>query len=352
MNFKQAMQVIPLAIKHRIVPYLHGSQGIGKTDLITQIADSMGVDLIHLHLSTQEVGDLIGLQVRNADGTTSHCRPKWLPTEGRGIIFLDEFNRAHQDVLQAMFPFLLTGCIHTHKIGGDWRIVAAGNYSNDAFNVTDTSDAALMSRFLHIDFKPEVSEFVEYLEGKNEELAADWVKAHPEMLRSQGKFDFSMVKPDRRSIDKFLIPMSKEKLDPDVKIEVYQGCVGTSAAASFAAWETKQEESLKVKDILENYSKVKQRVIELSNSGKESRLDILGAVVDEFVAKLKDKPDTLIASDKKVSNLVAFIGDIPLEMAMKLFKKLDEFPFKNRLKITNNVELMQKISKRHEAKQV
>jgi len=137
MNIQQAKQTLPILMKHDIVAFLWGVQGVGKTETVRQIADSNGGGFVHLHLATQEVGDLVGLLKHNNDGTVSHACPEWLPTPqaieaGRfastGIVFLDELNRAHPDVLQAIFSLVMGKTIHTHKLADGWKIVVAGNY--------------------------------------------------------------------------------------------------------------------------------------------------------------------------------------------------------------------------------
>jgi MoxR-like ATPase len=163
MNIQDFKKYLPTLLKNNIVPFTWGNQGIGKTQSIAQVAAQAGIGFVHLHLATQEVGDLVGLLMIQADGTVKHARPEWFPTEGEGIIFLDELNRAHPDVIQAMFSFITSKTIHTHKLPDGWKIVAAGNYQSDQFNVTDTSDAAWMSRFCHIELQPTVQEFTEAL---------------------------------------------------------------------------------------------------------------------------------------------------------------------------------------------
>src|ERR1019366_7781561 len=117
MNFTEIKKTIPVLLRNRVVPFLWGAQGVGKTQGVRQIAEEMGGGFVHLNLATQEVGDLVGLLVHNSDGTVKHARPEWFPIEGKGIVFLDECNRASPDGLQAMFPFITEGTIHTHRLG-------------------------------------------------------------------------------------------------------------------------------------------------------------------------------------------------------------------------------------------
>jgi len=62
---------------------------------------------------------------------------------------LDEINRGHPDVLQAIFQLVLDRKIFTHELSESVGIVCAGNYSDDDYQVTEL-DPALMDRFLHL----------------------------------------------------------------------------------------------------------------------------------------------------------------------------------------------------------
>ncbi len=55
MNIKQLKESLPLLLKHNVVPFIWGHQGVGKTQSIAQVAKAAKVGFIHLHLATQEV---------------------------------------------------------------------------------------------------------------------------------------------------------------------------------------------------------------------------------------------------------------------------------------------------------
>lgn len=351
MNIRETKEAIRALMKLDIVPFLWGSQGIGKTETVEAVGKDLGIKVLHLHLSTQEVGDLIGLQMRKEDGTTIHCRPAWFPTEGRGIIFLDEFNRAHPDVLQPMLPFVLSKTLHTHKLPDGWHIVAAGNYNSGEFNVTDTSDAALLSRFCHIDFQPSSEEFIAYLEDKGADQIADWLRADSSIVsREKHKsFDFGTIKPDNRRIFKMLFPIHEMDMEEGLKFQLMQGAVGTTAATSFSSFLKTKEEGLKLKEILENYSVVKEKVLLLSNNKKESRLDVIGKVADELLSKLVNNKGLLSTKEKYVENLKSFLLDIPLEVGMKIFEGMGKIKFDHRDSILNNPEFIKRVTNKYGA---
>src|SRR5690606_5113410 len=80
---------------------LIGHRGVGKTEMIRQVADSVSKDLdikmdvITLCVSTMEPPEFNGLMyIDPKSGVSKFARPEYLPSEGHGILFFDEWNRA------------------------------------------------------------------------------------------------------------------------------------------------------------------------------------------------------------------------------------------------------------------
>lgn len=180
----------------RLPVLLHGVHALGKTEIVAQIAKAIDYNYVPLYLSTQDVSDLIGLPYKEhlffRDGklitekeyidisnisaeelmklckksSTRFAMPDWLSDamadERPCIFFLDEMNRGPLYVLQTMLPFVLEGRLHTHRIREKDIVVGAMNPDTAEYSVEAVSDKALLSRFAHFYFEPEVSEWVSY----------------------------------------------------------------------------------------------------------------------------------------------------------------------------------------------
>lgn len=327
MNISGLKKSFMFFYRNQITPFLHGSQGIGKTQVIEQACKENGLECIVLHLATQDVGDLVGLLVKNSDGTVNHAKPKWFPTEGQGIVFCDEANRAPSDVIQAMYSFMTPKrSIHTHVLPPGWSVMCAGNYQSDRFQVTDTSDAAWMSRFCHIDFVPSVEEFLVYAENKGADTVADFIREQPSLLemsaKDAGRFDDSFIQPDRRAwLDGVFKLEAEPDLPDELRYELYSGFVGKPAAAAFITHKQKTEKSLSLGQILKSYNTHQKRVRSLSSAEKEYRFDVLNQPIDELLVRIETMPD-LLTTDKALENLKSYLLDIPRELSMKCFSKL------------------------------
>ncbi len=345
MNITNFKKVLPKLLKHNVVPFLWGYQGVGKTQAVKQYAQENDLGFVHLHLATQEVGDLVGLLKHNDDGTVSHVAPEWLPKSGKGIVFLDELNRAHPDVLQAMFSFITNKTIHSHKLPDNWHIVAAGNYPSEEFTVSDTSDAAFMSRFCHIKLEPTVSEFVNYVESKGYGDIADFISEHPECLEQKRKNTFEVqVTPDRRAWADLVAPLDKEGFDSkSTAFEVISGLVGVSAAGAFLAFKENGEKKIGLKDILNNFDLVKTKVEKLT-SKNEVRFDVLNKPLEEICTNVEEldfsKPTvnvTLGYSDVECNNLINYLMLVPIELVVQINNRLTQISSIVRCKEYNTI---------------
>lgn len=346
MNISEFKKYLPVLMNNNIPPFVWGNPGIGKTQAVKQVAKELGIGCFVLNLATQDVGDLVGLLVHDpATGTVYHAKPKWWPAEGtRGILFLDEANRAHPEVQQALYPMMTSRTLHTHILPDGWAIVLAGNYNNERHNVTDMSDDAWVSRFCQIDLKPTVQEFISYAESVGADTVASFITEHPQMLETNFKDsnDF-FVKPDRRSYIEMINLLEREEMPETVRYELYTGIIGVTATAAFFAHKKQAGRAIKLKDIVKDYSKVKSRVT-AANRKDSTSFDVLAAPIEELTLTLEQKPDFL--TEQKVVQLKEFLLDIPLELLFKTCTKLSTLTFGFKDSVLNDPVFVKRISNR------
>ncbi len=79
--------------KDYLVPMAWGDPGLGKSDITEAVTADLGLDLIYADLVTRDPADLGGMPWIH-DGRTTRLRPDWMPTDGKGILFLDELPQA------------------------------------------------------------------------------------------------------------------------------------------------------------------------------------------------------------------------------------------------------------------
>ena len=139
------LETAPLFPAHQAI-LLVGNTGIGKSQLMYQLADILNLPLIDRRLSQMMEGDLLGLpQIK--DNVTSFCPPDWVHNicEKPYLLFLDEINRAENHLQQMIFQLILDRRIQDFEIHPQTRICAAMNVGSHYF--VNQMDPALIRRF-------------------------------------------------------------------------------------------------------------------------------------------------------------------------------------------------------------
>jgi len=151
MRIDEAKEVLKFIMQNGEVPVLVGEAGIGKTEIIKRIGAETNRNVIILMLSQMEPGDLLGLPSRDEKNQkTIYYKPDWWPESGDTIIFLDEINRAHISVRNAVMQLLLDKRIHNNVLPEGTWLVAAMNPETDNYEVEQIMDQAFMDRFVWI----------------------------------------------------------------------------------------------------------------------------------------------------------------------------------------------------------
>lgn len=140
--------VLEVAYRARRPALLEGPTGIGKSELVQALAARLGLSFSVLDLSLLEPPDLIGLPVIT-DGRTSYAVPSALPRDGKGILMLEELNRAERYIQQPALQLLTARRLHDYELPPGWACFAAINPESGDYQVTPL-DPALKARFLHL----------------------------------------------------------------------------------------------------------------------------------------------------------------------------------------------------------
>lgn len=308
------------------IPFLVvGTMGIGKSQVHAQVAQELSTpekpfQIIDLRLAQQEPGDLIGLPRSNKEtGKTTWLKPEWWPEEGtRGILFLDEVNRAPVDVRQAVFQLVLDRKLHTHQLPNGWYVHAAMNPDNGAYQ-TEQLDQAMVRRFCVIKLAADLEDWSKFwykrYEGDEKaEFIARFVMAHKKLLVLQEEFDIES-KPTPDSYRMAYELWSSGAIPDNLQAEVFRGVIGNEASIAFIRFlDKKFVKPISGKEILANYGKVKEAVLAQSNDANYVTLhDLIGIISD---GKNVNKA--------QLDNLAAFLLDAPAESQATLIVKMPD----------------------------
>jgi hypothetical protein len=138
--------------------FVFGAPGIGKTEIVAQAADKLGIDFLPLDIPNMAMEDLVGVPEAR-DGVTyfnpTALLPRDLGSGKGGIIFLDELNKSDEVVLRRLNQFIQMGRLPGYQLPAKWIFVAAGNRREDKVDISEM-DASFVQRFKVVNYVPEV----------------------------------------------------------------------------------------------------------------------------------------------------------------------------------------------------
>lgn len=336
MDIKTFKKALPYLMKAKVASLVWGRHGIGKSETAKQFADELGYKFMYLNLGTQDVGDLLGLPDFDTDDkgrkiATKHFTPNWLkeiidyctnnPKSG-AILALDEMNRARRDVLQAVFPLVLEGRMHTTYLPNNCYIMAMSNPNTEDYIVTDIADKAFMDRFCHIKLDPTVSEWLDYAEKSDTDPdIIEFIRTQPELLENKTEdFNYEEVKPSRRSY-KALDRLKKQDMPFNLLQELSYGLIGMAATTAFIESIKNTDKPLSAEDILKHFNKHKKRVEQYSDHATGGRMDLLKATSDNILKYVKSKDKTKFTAVEG-DNLMKFLKAIPADLCYSSAREL------------------------------
>ena len=336
MGPKAAKRAIRKAVSTRRPVFLWGPPGIGKSDLVKQIGEDAGREVIDVRLALWEPTDIKGIPYYNAEqGKMVWAPPAELPTdpESTALIFLDELNSAPPAVQAAAYQLILNRRVGTYELPKGVDVVAAGNREGDR-GVTYRMPAPLANRFVHLEMKVDFDDWQEWATGN---------KIHPEVVgyvsfAKQDLYDFDPKSPSKA----FATPRSwmfvselldGEDSDTDTLHNLIAGAIGDGLAVKFMAHRkiaaklpkpedilSGKEKELKVKEVSAMYSLTTSLCYELQAMAEKHDKKFNEAADNFFTYMMANFSTEIVVMGAKTA-LTNF--NLPLD-ASKM-KSFDEF---------------------------
>ena len=233
--------------QNKLSVMIWGAPGIGKSSIVAQLADSNELELIDLRLSQLAPTDLRGLPVADHDTKTSRWfPPEFLPSKGRGILFLDEINMAPPAMQGIAQQLILDRQVGNYNVPEGWFVWAAGNRKEDRASVFDMP-APLANRFIHLEVSVHLETFRRYAFAKklNEQILA-FLQYRPSLLHK--------LAPDRPA---WPSPRSWEVAGQLHQLDLgIEPAVGEGVAAEFEAYLKVYTELPNIQAILEGQKNI------------------------------------------------------------------------------------------------
>jgi hypothetical protein len=272
MRPSQLNLALKLAFKANRPLMIHGSPGIGKSDIVHAAAAEEGFEHVEdLRLSQLDQVDLRGVpsviyidepnpaHTGAKDDTTPATikvaittwnPPEFLKLPPKSVLFLDEVNSAPPGVQAAAYQLVLNRRIGNLRLPDDCRIVLAGNLATD-FALVQPMPSALKNRMGHVTLDVNNDDWCEWAigSGKIHESILAFLRFRPGLLNeftNQARTKESKAKArNMREAMGFATPRTWEMMSdyqhigvsPEIEYELYSGIVGEGAAAEFTGFQ-------------------------------------------------------------------------------------------------------------------
>lgn len=245
---KRCYEAVRDCLYAKVVPMISGSPGVGKSAIIQQLCEELGLKLIDLRLSQCDPTDLNGFpSIDKETGKASYVPLDTFPTQhdklpldkdgkelNGWLLFLDELPSAPLAVQAASYKLVLDHAVGQHKLHKNVKIVAAGNKSTDNAIVNRMS-TAMQSRMVHLEMDVSSEDWIEWAQSnKLDYRVVSFISNDPDQLH---RFD-----PDHNDVT-FPCPRTWEIVSrlmknwgediADKHLALLAGSIGSGMAAQF-----------------------------------------------------------------------------------------------------------------------
>ena len=233
----------------KMASWIHGAPGVGKSEIMAQIAQEMNYMLVDLRLTRMDTTDLTGLPYLDPETKkTIFYLPDFLPTDESiaeggfdgALIFLDELSAAEPRLQVSAYELVLDRKVGKYVAPENTFIVAAGNRVEDgaiAYEMT----SAISDRFIHYVVDAVPQDWLRWAEENSVNVEVlSFIKAKPDfltssfekMLDSSQSDNDNKICPSPRSwvkVSKVLDSIENEKL----RRAIVPGIIGQATAIQF-----------------------------------------------------------------------------------------------------------------------
>ena len=294
------------ALKIKRPIFVWGGPGIGKSEVIHQIAKNIDAKVIDIRLSLWEPTDIKGIPYFNSkENNMVWAQPSELPTKAEAkkhkniVLFLDEMNSAAPSVQAAAYQLILNRKVGQYELPDNVLICAAGNREADK-GVVYRMPAPLANRFIHLEMKPEFDDWFEWAVEHN---------IHKDVVgyltfSKKDLYDFDPKSPSRSFATprswSFVSELLSDDLDENTVTDLVSGAVGEGLAVKFMAHR-------KVASELPNPSEILEGKITEMKSKEISAMYSLTVSLCYELKEANDKKDKKF--NDKVSKFLRFMMD-------------------------------------------
>lgn len=316
MQVRTFLKVAPLLPGETSV-LLRGAHGIGKSQVVRQVAKHFNLPVTDRRLSQMSEGDMIGLP--STDGEVTRFNPPdWYKAACKSpvCLFLDELNRATPEVMQAAFQIVLDRELNGWKLHPNTRVFAAIN-TGGTYTVNEM-DPALLDRFWTVDLTPDTQDWLVWAKesGRVHDNVITFLAGNDKWLDPPKGGEPGAVSPSRRSWERLSNALClagvAEQPDNPMFYPLCLGYVGTEATIAFHDYVKTIEAQVTGEEILNEYPKVKSKIARLG----QEKLNVAIEKLADYITK-----NITTVNETQGQNLKEFMEHLPAELRVAAWSK-------------------------------
>jgi len=329
-NQLQETGKIPVAIN------VESPAGIGKTSVITQLANELGMEMVKINLSQiEEIGDLVGFPVKEYEVSKedsikwvpenllpmyiqskyvptgnkrmSYAAPQWIQGKEKPImLLLDDYSRGDQRFMQACMEIIDRQEYISWKLPKGSMVMLSSNPDNGEYFVT-TMDNAQKTRFITMQLQFDIDCWARYAEQSNlDSRCINFLIMHPELVTEQ---------TNARVITTFFNSISSigdfDKQLPLIQM-LGEGSVGSEFSTLFTMFiNNKLDKLIHPKEILTgtDWKAIRTKLAGTIGTGDDYRADIAGVISTRIINYTMYQTDGKSNGQKLVDRIIEICTD-------------------------------------------
>lgn len=290
---------------------LEGSHGIGKSTIFELTARELGIDLVVLDLSLLEPVDLIGVP-RVQKNRTVYAPPSILPQSGRGLLLIEELNRAAPATRAPTLELLTRRKLHEYRLPLGWLPCASINPSGGDYDV-DSLDPAIRSRFLQVGVEADVEGWLAWARSAGIHPAVTaYVASAPDIFAVSDVTPRSLEYASKlvKSLEAGGVPRGEAL---DLLRAGWSGLLGENVAIAMLRLMQDERRPLPPDEVLRNYVTLRPLARRMLRDG---RTDLLRATLQHLqnVLQRQQTWDEVRQNPSQFANLLTFLSDVPPDL--------------------------------------
>jgi hypothetical protein len=259
MKASQISTAVRLSLQTGHPAMIWGKPGVGKSNVVAQVAEAAGYELLDWRLCLMADVDLRGIPCVR-DGLTYWNPPAELPRMNDKkrkpvLIFMDELPQAAISTTNAASQLILDRRLGDYRLRDDDRIVAAGNREEDRATA-QRMPSHIANRFSHYTFDVDAAEWLTWAtRTKIEATVRAFIKYRPAMLHTfnatskekafASPRSWAFASDKLKALEALGVALNNEEMT-----ETFSGTVGIEAATEFVGFLRIMHQLVSIEEIL------------------------------------------------------------------------------------------------------